>query len=100
MLRERLPLLDERLPLVRVVLFGSWAAGRHTPASDVDLLVIYRGEQREEAFRVVKTTLALPGLEPHVYTHHEAETMRNRLARMAAGGIVLFPADAATRDPR
>ena len=30
MLRERLPLLAERLPLVRVVLFGSWAAGRVT----------------------------------------------------------------------
>ena len=96
MLRERLPLLGKRLPLVRVVLFGSWSTGRHTPASDVDLLVIYRGEQREDAFRVVKTTLALPGLEPHVYTQHEAETMQNRLARMTAGGIVLIPEDAAS----
>jgi len=55
MLRERLPLLGKRLPLVRVVLFGSWSTGRHTPASDVDLLVIYRGEQREDASSVVKT---------------------------------------------
>lgn len=100
MLRERLPLLAGRLPLVRVVLFGSWAAGRHTAASDVDLLVVYQGDTREDAFGVVKTSLAIPGLEPHVYTEREVETMRDRLARMTAGGIVLFPADAATQTPR
>jgi predicted nucleotidyltransferase len=100
MLRERLPRLAERLPLVRVVLFGSWAAGRHTAASDIDLLVVYEGPPREDAFAVVKTSLAIPGLEPHVYAEREAETMRDRLARMTAGGIVLFPAEAATQTPR
>lgn len=64
MLGERLPRLAERLPLVRVVLFGSWAAGRHTAASDVDLLVVYMGHPREDAFGIVKTTLGTPGLEP------------------------------------
>lgn len=95
-LRERLPLLAGRLPLVRVVLFGSWAAGRHTAASDVDLLVVYQGDAREDAFGIVKTTLAIPGLEPHVYTDREAAMMRHRLARMTAGGVVIFPADAGT----
>lgn len=99
-LRERLPLLAERLPLVRVVLFGSWASGRHTAASDVDLLVIYRGETREDAFRIVKSTLAVPGLEPHVYTLREAEAARDRLDRMASGGVVLFPEEDAARDLR
>ncbi|MDR7522310.1 MAG: nucleotidyltransferase domain-containing protein [Armatimonadota bacterium] len=99
-LRERLPALDRQLPLVRVVLFGSWAVGRHTVASDVDLLVVYRGEGREDAFAVVKTTLAIPGLEPHVYPEQEAAVIRDRLARMTAGGVVLFPADTATRGPR
>lgn len=99
-LRERLPSLAARLPLVRVVLFGSWAAGRHTAASDVDLLVVYQGDARDDAFGVVKALLAVPGLEPHVYTEREAEMMRDRLTRMTAGGIVLFPADAATETPR
>lgn len=99
-LRERLPALAARLPLVRVVLFGSWARGTHTVASDVDLLIVYQGDTGEDAFGVVKTLLAIPGLEPHVYTEREAEMMRDRLARMTAGGIVLFPADAATQTPR
>jgi len=63
------------------VLFGSWARGAHTVASDVDLL-------------------ALPGIEPHTYTVDEAELVQGRLARMTTGGIVLFPANAATEGPR
>lgn len=91
LLRERLPALAARLPLVRVVLFGSWAHGRHTVASDVDVLVIYEGERREDAFSVVKTALAMPGLEPHVYAAREVEASRARLERMLAGGVVLYP---------
>ena len=100
MLRERLPLLAERLPLVRVVLFGSWAAGRHTAASHIDHLVVYQGDTREDAFGVVKTSLAIPGVEPHVYTQREVEMMRDRLARMTSGGVVLFPAEATAQTPR
>lgn len=44
--------------------------------------------------------LPLVRVEPDVYTEREAEMMRDRLARMTAGGIVLFPADAATETPR
>jgi len=39
-LRERMTDLNEKLPLLRVVLFGSYARGNYTVASDVDLLVI------------------------------------------------------------
>jgi predicted nucleotidyltransferase len=87
LLRKRLPLLAERLPLVRVVLFGSWAHGRQTVASDVDLLVVYRGPRRDDAFREIKLTLGIPGLEPHVYTEEEATLAHPRLARMTAGGV-------------
>lgn len=76
---------------MRVVLFGSWAVGRHTAASDVDLLVIYRGAARDDAFHVVKSALAIPGLEPHPYTEDEATEMMERLARMTAGGVVVYP---------
>lgn len=100
LLRERLPLLEARLPLARVVLFGSWARGRHTAASDIDLLVVYLGDTREDAFGVVKTSLSIPGLEPHVYAQREAAMMRDRLARMTADGVVLFPAEAAAQTPR
>lgn len=91
LLRGRLPVLEARLPLVRVVLFGSWSRGRHTAASDIDLLVVYAGEPRDDAYALVKTTLAIPRLEPHVYTVREAEACGPRLERMTAGGVVLFP---------
>ena len=49
-LREGVTALREVLPLVRVVLFGSYARGRQTVASDIDLLVIYAGEMRGDAY--------------------------------------------------
>jgi len=91
LLRERLPHLAEALPLERVVLFGSCAKGRHTAFSDVDLLVVYRGPSREDAFRLVRTVLKIPGLEPHIYTSEEARTLSGVLRRMLEGGIVVYP---------
>jgi len=90
-LRERLGTLEGVLPLVRVVLFGSYARGNYTVASDIDLLVVYQGPRREEAFALVKKTLAIPGLEPHVYSEEEYRPAEGRIGRMTAGGLVLFP---------
>ncbi len=89
-LRERLPALTDRLPLVRVVLFGSYASGRFTPASDVDLLVVYRGAPRPDAYALVRKTLAVAGLEAHVYAEDEARALAPTLERMTRGGIVLL----------
>lgn len=90
-LRERMEALNEMLPLVRVVLFGSYARGNYTVASDVDLLVVYRGPAREDAFARVKKTLGIPSLEPHVYSEDEYRQASHRIARMTEGGIVLYP---------
>ena len=38
-LKERVRALAEVLPIKKVVLFGSWATGRATAFSDIDLLV-------------------------------------------------------------
>lgn len=89
-LRARLPLLADRLPLVRVVLFGSYAKGTFTVASDVDLLIIYRGKHRENAYALVRKTLNIPHLEPHVYTLDEVESMKATVGRMERQGVVLF----------
>jgi predicted nucleotidyltransferase len=89
-LEERMDALNERLPLLRVVLFGSYARGNYTVASDVDLLVVYQGPAREDAFAVVKKVLGIPGLEPHVYTEGEYRQAEQRIARMTEGGIVLY----------
>lgn len=89
-LTERLEVLKGVLLLRRVVLFGSWARGNFTVASDIDLLVVYRGAPREDAFAVVKKTMNIPALEPHVYSEEEYRQLEGQIARMTEGGVVLF----------
>jgi len=82
--------LKEQLPLLLVVLFGSYARGNYTVASDVDLLVIYRGAEKREAYALVKKTLRIPRLEPHVYSQGEYEKMKDTIKRMVSEGIILY----------
>lgn len=90
LLRERIAKLSVALSLARVVLFGSWAAGRATAFSDVDILVVYRGAHRDDAYALVRRTLKLRGLEPHVYSEQQAAHMSRTLERMTAKGIPLL----------
>ena len=89
-LKERLPLLATVLPLKRVVLFGSWAIGRETAFSDIDLMVIYAGPPRDGAYKLVRKYLNLRGLEPHVFSDEEFEKLKPTLERMTREGIILF----------
>ena len=91
LLKKRLPRLHAVLPLVRVILFGSYAKGNFTAYSDIDLLVVYSGQPRDDAFALTKKILALRGLEPHLYTESEYHQHRVVIDRMTQGGIVLFP---------
>lgn len=90
LLRERLPALAAVLPLRRVVLFGSTARERHTVASDIDVLVVYGGEPRADAYVRVREVLDIRGVEPHCYAQAEAEAMGAVLARMTEGGVDLL----------
>ncbi len=87
LLRQRVCILQGKLPLKRVVLFGSYSQGRQTVASDIDLLVIYAGEPREDAYALVKRTLGVRRLEPHVYAEEEYERVKATVERMVEGGI-------------
>ena len=89
-IRKRLADLDEALPLRLVVLFGSYAKGNYTAASDVDLLVVYNGRKREEAFATVKSVLDIPHLEPHVYSQREYQAVQETVDKMIREGVVLF----------
>jgi predicted nucleotidyltransferase len=92
-IQRALPKLKEALPIRRVVLFGSFANGRATAHSDVDLLVVYEAPPREDAFATIKKTLSIRGLEPHVYTEEEASTQQSQIERMTEDGILLYPRD-------
>lgn len=72
LLRRELASLAAALPLRRVVLFGSWASGRATAFSDIDLLVVYADPPREDAYVLVRRSVRIRGLEPHVYSEAQA----------------------------
>jgi predicted nucleotidyltransferase len=89
-LSERLKLLEERLPLIRVVLIGSYAKGNYNVGSDVDLLIVYKGEARADAYAIAKRSLDIPRLEPHLYSEEEYGKMKETIHKMSEGGILLF----------
>ncbi len=92
-LRTGIPALAQALPLKRAVLFGSWAKGRATVRSDVDVLVVYKGAPREDAYQIVRRCLDVRGLEPHVYTEDQAAAVCSTLDRMTEVRVPLYPLD-------
>jgi hypothetical protein len=78
-----------------VVLFGSYARGRQTVASDIDLLVVYAGAVRGDAYALVRHTLGLRHLEPHVYAEEEYAQVSATLERMIQDGITVYSAGVA-----
>lgn len=89
-LKKRMGGLAKELPLSLVVLFGSYARGNYTVGSDVDLLVVYRGKEKGDAFETVKKTMDIPLLEPHVYSEGEYSKLTTVLDKMITHGIVLY----------
>ncbi len=88
-LREGVGALGRELDVRRAVLIGSWAAGRHMAASDVDLLVVYSGPARADAYALCRKIVAVPRLQPHVYSEEEAAALAPTLDRMSRGGVVI-----------
>lgn len=90
LLRGYLPALVSALPLRRVVLFGSWATGRATAFSDIDLLVVHAGAPRDDAYGLIRKLVPIRGLEPHVYAEAQAAALEPTTRRMTRDGIVLL----------
>jgi predicted nucleotidyltransferase len=91
-LKGKIEDLIRAIPLLSVVLFGSYARGNSTVASDIDILVVYSGKKRKDAFKTVKKILDIPLLEPHVYSEDEYKELRDTISQMISGGVVLFSA--------
>jgi len=60
--------LERKLRVSRIILDGSYAEGRYTAGSDIDVIVIYEGEERPDAYKIVMEEVGLPRLEPKTYT--------------------------------
>jgi hypothetical protein len=90
-LKQKLADLQKQLPCLLVVLFGSYARGNFTVASDVDLLVVYQGGENERAYAAVKQVFGIPRLEPHVYAEDGYRTVKDTLHEMIRDGVVIYP---------
>lgn len=89
-IRAGVETLSRYLPVRKVILFGSYAKNRHTVASDIDLLVVYRGSPREDAFTLVRKHIPLPRLEPHIYTEKEYRLLKKVIDPMVAEGVAIL----------
>ena len=75
-LKDRIRDLSEKIRIRIVILFGSYAANRHTPASDIDLLIVVEEEDKDKAYREILRFLKISNLQLHLYTVREYEKMR------------------------
>ena len=86
--------LENRLTVSKVILYGSYAVGRYTAGSDIDIVVIYKGSLRDDAFRVVMDEVRLPRLEPKVYTEEQFNALLAQSPKFAKTleeeGVVIF----------
>lgn len=98
-LEAGLAALARELPVRRAVLFGSWARGRHTAASDVDVLVVHAGGPRADAYALCRRHLAVARVEPHVYSEDEYAEVADIVEKMVAGGILLRVPPAGEENP-
>lgn len=99
LLRRRIALLASALPIRRARLFGSWAKGRATVASDVDLLLVVDAAIDASLYARVWKLLDLPRVELHLHSCADAELMRATLDRMTRESVDLL-SGAETHAPR
>jgi hypothetical protein len=89
-LKQKIEELKSLLPISEVVLFGSYARGNYTVRSDVDLLVLYKGESCKDAYSTIWKVLDIPHLELHIYTECEARRMEGVIRWMKQEGKVIY----------
>lgn len=93
LIRERLQTLLKKLPLRLAILFGSYARGRYTASSDIDLLVVYKDPKRKDAYSLVWDAINVSQLQLHLYTTSEYEELRksgSSLPKEAEKGVVIW----------
>ncbi len=76
-LRKYAEELSKKLPLKRVILFGSYASGKQTAASDIGILIVYGGtREKKEVYDLCWDLIELPNLELHLYSEGEYLKLR------------------------
>jgi len=65
-LREKAEVLSKIKNTKKVVLFGSYAEGRYTAASDIDVLIIYEDEDWRDVYDTAWDIFNTPEIEIHL----------------------------------
>jgi predicted nucleotidyltransferase len=89
-IRNKLESLNKELPITLLALFGSYAKGTQTVASDIDVLIVYKGKERKDAYKIAKKVLGIPGLELHIYSEEEYKKMVCTIKRMLRNSVILW----------
>jgi predicted nucleotidyltransferase len=89
-LQGKIPALKSLLSISKVILFGSYAKDKYTVASDVDVLVIYKGKSRSDAYSIVKRIFDIPQIEIHIYTVRQYQKLKGTISKMIDDGYVVI----------
>lgn len=78
-LRRRIEENSERLGLCKVLLFGSYARGDYTVASDIDVFVVFDDEKSSESdvYKTLMRSIKLPRIELHVMSKRRFEDCKD-----------------------
>jgi hypothetical protein len=93
LLKEKTHDLLKELPLKTIILFGSYAKGRYTASSDVDLLVVIKDQHKDYAYHKTHNSLGIDNLQLHLYTSEEYEKLRRKspsFIKEIEKGIVIY----------
>lgn len=94
LLKEKTRKLLKELPLKIVVLFGSYAKGRYTAFSDIDLLVVIKDQHKDYAYHKTHNSLEIDNLQLHLYTSEEYQKLRRKsptfIKEIEEKGIVIY----------
>ncbi len=92
LLKAKLPELEAIVPVKLFALFGSYAKGTYTAFSDIDVLLIYGGPPRDDAYIPVRRALDIRGIELHLYSEEEYQAIKPTIDRMLQTSIILHKA--------
>jgi predicted nucleotidyltransferase len=75
--REAEPLCREA-GVEKIILFGSYAIGRQTASSDIDLLVVIDTNicDKDKAYRILRKGLSIKMIELHILSKEEYQSMK------------------------
>lgn len=71
-------LFSEDLALKKVIVFGSYAKGKYTAGSDIDLFVVFDDSKCAEdyVYKTLRKNIMLPRLELHILSLKEYEAIK------------------------